>query len=196
MFTGIIEAAGEILRIEPLEKNLIFTIESTLTPELKVDQSLAHNGICLTVTSVSGNEYTVAAVDETLQKTTAGTWQAGDNLNLERAMVAGARLDGHLVQGHVDKTILCKNVGEQGGSWLCSFEIDEADAGLIIEKGSICLNGVSLTCFGVTNTGFSVAIIPYTFAHTGFGQLKAGDFVNVEFDLLGKYLLRQQQVRG
>lgn len=194
MFTGIIETTGIIRKIDAREGNLDFWIESKLTPELKIDQSLAHNGVCLTVVAIEGAQYCVTAVAETLSKTTLGAWAVGKTINLERALRVGDRLDGHFVQGHVDAVAQCISREEASGSWLFQFRFPEAFAALIVEKGSICIDGVSLTAFNVLRDSFTVTIIPYTFEHTGFGHLVAGTDVNIEFDVLGKYFLRQQSL--
>jgi riboflavin synthase len=194
MFTGIIETTGVIRRIETQEENVHLWIESSLTPELKIDQSLAHNGVCLTVVAIKGKQYCVTAVAETLHKTTLGAWREGKTINLERALRVGDRLDGHFVQGHVDAVAQCTGLKEAGGSWLFQFSFPEAFAALIVEKGSICIDGVSLTAFNVLRDSFTVTIIPYTFEHTSFGELMPDTGVNVEFDVLGKYLLRQQSL--
>ncbi len=197
MFTGIIEQLGEIKAISASESNITFTVEASFTSELKVDQSVAHNGVCLTVTSIKDNTYTVTAIHETLNKTNLGSLAVGNKVNLERCMQMNGRLDGHIVQGHVDQTGICKSVENQNGSWLYTFEYDQASTGNItIEKGSICVNGVSLT---VVNSGlnyFSVAIIPFTYEHTTFQYLKAGDKINLEFDVLGKYVAKYLAVLG
>ncbi len=191
MFTGIIEALGEVLEIIPDEgTNLTFRLRAALASELKIDQSLSHNGVCLTVTDVSGDTYTVTAVDETLKKTNLGSLAVGSWVNLERCLAANGRFDGHIVQGHVDQTGRCTAIADQGGSWLFDFEYDEASANITVEKGSICVNGVSLTVFNSTRNAFRVAIIPYTYAHTTFHQLRVGDAVNLEFDVVGKYIRR------
>lgn len=190
MFTGIIESIGKISKITAKGTNLSFKIESPLAPELKVDQSLAHNGTCLTVEDIKGHTYIVTAIDETLKKTNLGKLKEGDLVNLERAMTLNSRLDGHIVQGHVDQTGIVKKVADQDGSWLFQFSYDPAPGHLTIEKGSICINGVSLTCFDSKEDSFSVAIIPYTYEHTNFKLLKVGDVVNLEFDVLGKYVKR------
>jgi riboflavin synthase len=190
MFTGIIESVGEVSHIARQGTNLIFTIASTLSPELKVDQSLSHNGVCLTVTSVSADTYQVTAIQETLSKTNLGKLVAGSKVNLERCMQLNGRFDGHIVQGHVDQTGICTHVQELDGSWLYDFEYDAATGNFTVEKGSVCVNGVSLTAFNVTNNAFRVAIIPYTYTHTNFHQISKGDMVNLEFDIIGKYLMR------
>jgi riboflavin synthase len=158
-----------------------------------VDQSLSHNGVCLTVTKLEGVGHWVTAVDETLKKSNLSELRTGDKVNLERAMLANGRFDGHIVQGHVDQTAKVKSVVDQNGSWLYTFEINSRESGLLVEKGSVCINGVSLTCFDVKSNSFSVAIIPYTFEHTNFHQLKSGFAVNIEFDIVGKYVQRLVQ---
>ncbi len=189
MFTGIVETTGRIAAIQAEGTNLTFTIESSITAELTVDQSVSHNGVCLTVTSVSGDAYTVTAVDETLKKTNMGQVQVGHRVNLERCMPATGRFDGHIVQGHVDQTGRCINVQDLDGSWLYDFKYEAAEHGNVtVEKGSICINGVSLTVFNSTDNTFRVTIIPYTYEHTTFRDLRAGDVVNLEFDIVGKYI--------
>ncbi|MDB5240709.1 MAG: riboflavin synthase [Spirosoma sp.] len=188
MFTGIIETTGLVSGIERAGTNLTFTIESSLAAELKVDQSVSHNGVCLTVTGIKGNSYTVTAVDETLKKTNLGQIRPGDRLNLERCMPANGRFDGHIVQGHVDQTGVCTAVQDMDGSWLFDFEYANTTDNVTVEKGSICINGVSLTVFNSQPNGFRVTIIPYTYEHTNFRELKVGDTVNLEFDIVGKYL--------
>lgn len=194
MFTGIVEAVGTITHISSKGTNLTFTVRSAIGHELKVDQSLAHSGVCLTVESIHEDEHTVTAIDETLQKTNAGKWQVGDKVNLERCLQFNGRIDGHIVQGHVDATGTCTAKLAQDGSWLYSFQFDESFAPLMIEKGSICLNGISLTVFNVTRNSFSVAVIPYTYEHTNIGQINVGDTVNLEFDVLGKYMQRNLEL--
>jgi riboflavin synthase len=196
MFTGIIENAGIIEKVKESGGNRTFWVRSPLAPDLKVDQSLSHNGICLTVEAIEGDTYQVTAVAETLAKTNAGSWKTGDLLNLERAMVMNGRLDGHLVQGHVDTTGTCIRVEDQAGSWLFEFSFPDRFAHLVIEKGSISVNGISLTAWNVTNNSFSVAIIPYTFEHTNLKQVKPGDPVNLEFDMVGKYIHRFQTLNN
>lgn len=196
MFTGIIETTGLIRQIATSGSNYDFWIESSLTPELKIDQSLAHNGVCLTVVEINGAQYRVTAVAETIAKTTVGEWFIGKRINLERALRLGDRLDGHFVQGHVDAVAACTGREEQAGSWLFQFQFPESLASLIVEKGSVCIDGVSLTAFNVGRDSFNVAIIPYTFEHTGFAQLEPGTKVNIEFDVLGKYFLRQQSLQA
>ena len=189
MFTGIIETTGRVTAIEPDGTNLIFRIESGLSPELTIDQSVSHNGVCLTVTSVADSSYTVTAVDETLKKTNLGQLKTGNRVNLERCMPANGRFDGHIVQGHVDQTGVCTNVQDVNGSWLYDFEYQPNESGNVtVEKGSICINGVSLTVFNSQANGFRVTIIPYTYEHTTFSDLKVGDVVNLEFDIIGKYI--------
>lgn len=195
MFTGIIETIGQITTAERQGENLEITIRSTLAPELKVDQSVSHNGVCLTVTEVTSTQYKVVAVQETLQKTNLGLLKTGHDVNLERAMVYNSRIDGHIVQGHVDCTGSCLSITEQDGSWVFRFGYPSHFAGLLVEKGSICLNGISLTIFDITEGEFSVAIIPYTFEHTNMQHLAVSDIVNLEFDILGKYVARQLAVR-
>lgn len=190
MFTGIVEEIGKIVAVEKSECNVNLTISAEMTPELKIDQSVSHNGVCLTVVSIEGNMYTVTAVQETLTKTSLGKLKTGDAVNLERGMKLGARLDGHIVQGHVDQTAICKEVKETEGSWLYTFEYDPSVGNLTIEKGSITVNGVSLTVVNSKATEFSVAIIPYTYEHTNFKDLQKGDTVNLEFDVIGKYVKR------
>jgi riboflavin synthase len=188
MFSGIIESTGKVLDLKKEQSNLRIVIQSSFTAELKIDQSIAHNGVCLTVVSIQGNSYTVTAIDETLQKTNLGSLQIGDQVNLERCIKAGDRLDGHIVQGHVDQTGVCTSVVDNNGSWIFDFKYDGAANNITVEKGSICINGVSLTVVNSQNTSFSVCIIPYTFAHTNFHSIKVGSTVNLEFDILGKYI--------
>ncbi|WEK35551.1 MAG: riboflavin synthase [Candidatus Pseudobacter hemicellulosilyticus] len=190
MFTGIIETMGRIEEVLEAGTNRSFWISSSLTPELKPDQSVAHDGVCLTVESIENDLYKVTAINETLQKTNLRQWQPGHDVNLERCLVMNGRLDGHIVQGHTDTVANCIDVSNLPGSHVYRFSIREEFAPLIIEKGSIALNGISLTLFDVTVTEFSVAIIPYTFQHTNIAQVQPGAFVNVEFDLIGKYLAR------
>ncbi len=191
MFTGIIEATGVISTISAEKTNKTFQIISSLSPELKTDQSLSHDGVCLTVESVTEHTYQVTAVAETLSKTVLSKWRAGDRINLERCLPLNGRLDGHMVQGHVDSTALCLERRDHQGSWVFRFEFPEIFRNLVIEKGSIAVNGISLTCFGVTDRSFSVAIIPYTFNYTNIRDLFPGSEVNIEFDLIGKYVARQ-----
>jgi len=196
MFSGIIETLGEVVDLKKEQTNLHITVKSTLTNELKIDQSIAHNGVCLTVVNIKNDTYTVTAIDETLKKTNLNTLKIGDKINLERCLRVGDRLDGHIVQGHVDQIAVCKSVEEQNGSWVFTFEYDEAVGNITVEKGSICVNGVSLTVVNSQSNSFSVCIIPYTFEHTNFHAIKKGTIVNLEFDILGKYiskLARQRQ---
>lgn len=188
MFTGIIETTGLVSAIEPAGTNLTFRVESSLASELKIDQSVSHNGVCLTVTGVADDRYTVTAVDETLKRTNLGQIRPGDRVNLERCMPANGRFDGHIVQGHVDQTGVCTAVQDVNGSWLFDFQYADASDNVTVEKGSICINGVSLTVFNSGPDRFRVTIIPYTYEHTNFGDLRAGDVVNLEFDIVGKYL--------
>lgn len=195
MFTGIIETTGTIEKITVSGTNRTFWIKSAISPELKVDQSVSHSGVCLTVEAVSNNVHQITAIEETLMKTNLGDWKEGDLVNMERCLLMNGRLDGHIVQGHVDTTAVCAAVVEKKGSWEYSFEMDKRFAALIIEKGSIALNGISLTIFNVKENGFTVAIIPYTYSHTNIQQLKAGDKVNIEFDMIGKYVNRMEQLK-
>lgn len=190
MFTGIIETLGEITHLEKEGTNLHITVRSTLTEDLKIDQSVAHNGVCLTVVSLDGNTYTVTAIQETLQKTSLRNLQVGDKVNLERAMILGSRLDGHIVQGHVDQTGICTLVEEKDGSWFFSFEYDASTNNPTIEKGSITIDGTSLTVVDSGANTFSVAIIPYTYEHTRFNYYEIGTVVNLEFDVIGKYVAK------
>lgn len=189
MFTGIIEDLGQLQRIEHEGDNIHFTFSCAFVDELKVDQSLAHNGVCLTVINIKDNTYTVTAIKETLEKTNLGKLKVGDKVNLERAMSASGRFDGHVVQGHVDQTAVCKNIVVENGSWTYTFE-HEPKEHITVEKGSITVNGVSLTVVNSTNNQFSVCIIPYTFEHTTFHTIKVGDTINLEFDIIGKYVAR------
>ena len=190
MFTGIIETMGTITHIEREGGNVHYSLSSNITHELKIDQSLAHNGVCLTVIAIDGDQYTVTAIQETLDKTALKQWSVGDKINLERAMRLGDRLDGHMVQGHVDEVASCISVDDQNGSWLYRFEYGEDSNNITIEKGSSCVNGTSLTVVGSASNTFGVAIIPYTYAHTVFHQLQKGDLVNIEFDMVGKYIAK------
>lgn len=192
MFTGIIETMGTITRIEREGGNVHYALSSNITHELKIDQSLAHNGVCLTVVAIDGDQYTVTAIQETLDKTALKQWAVGDKINLERAMRLGDRLDGHLVQGHVDEVATCISVEDQDGSWLYRFTYSEDSKNMTIEKGSICVNGTSLTVVGSAPHAFGVAIIPYTYEHTVFHQLQKGDLVNIEFDMVGKYIAKMR----
>ena len=190
MFTGIIEDLGEVKNISIEQSNRIFYIQSDLAPQLKIDESVSHNGICLTVEDIRNDTYRVTAINETLQKTNAETWLRGNLINLERSMKLNDRLDGHIVQGHVDDTGVCINKKDTKGSVEFTFRFNESFSALIIEKGSICVDGVSLTAFKVTDNNFTVAIIPYTFANTNFHNLNINQTVNLEFDILGKYIAR------
>lgn len=190
MFTGIIEKTGLVKEVISEGTNKSFWIESDLANELKVDQSLSHNGICLTVEEIKGGLHKVTAIEETITKTSAGTWENGTIINLERCMQLNGRLDGHIVQGHVDCTAQCTAVVEKAGSWEYCFLFPEAFGAFIIEKGSVTVNGISLTCFNVENNRFTVAIIPYTFQHTNMSCLQNGDLVNIEWDVVGKYVSR------
>lgn len=190
MFTGIIEEVGEITKLVSENANLHIKVRAAISSELKIDQSVAHNGVCLTVVSIEDDLYTVTAIKETLDKTTLGQLAVGDPVNLERGMKLGDRLDGHIVQGHVDQTAICKSVKETNGSWEFNFEYNPELQNMTIEKGSITINGVSLTVVNSKKNEFGVAIIPYTYNNTNFNTLKAGDLVNLEFDVIGKYVKR------
>ena len=187
MFTGIIENLSEIKEINKEGDNLSISLISEITNELKIDQSLSHNGVCLTVVDINDNIYKVTAIKETILKSSIKNWRIGDIINIERAMKLGDRLDGHMVQGHVDQTATCKKISEENGSWYFYFEYEKSD-NLTIEKGSISINGVSLTIVESMDNGFSVAIIPYTYYNTNFKNIKVGDLVNIEFDMIGKYI--------
>jgi riboflavin synthase len=195
MFTGIIESLGRLERVEKEGTNVHFTFSSPISNELKIDQSLAHNGVCLTVVEVGNDQHTVTAIDETLNRTNLGNLNVGDEVNLERCMPANGRFDGHVVQGHVDQLGEVVSVKEMDGSHVYSFTHSEGE-NFTVDKGSITINGVSLTAFNSTDVGFSVAIIPYTWEHTTFKHLKAGDKVNLEFDIIGKYVARMLEKRG
>ncbi len=190
MFTGIIETLGAVSDLKKDQTNLHITIKSDLAKELKIDQSVAHNGVCLTVVAINDDTYTVTAIDETLQKTNIGDLQINTKVNLERCMQMNARLDGHIVQGHVDQTAICTARNEHAGSWEYTFTYNEAKGNVTVEKGSICVNGISLTVVNSTKNGFSVAIIPYTFENTNLKNVEIGDKVNLEFDIIGKYVAR------
>ena len=192
MFTGIIESLGKIASIETEGSNYHFEIESDISSELREDQSVSHNGVCLTVVGVKKALHKVTAVKETLEKSNFKYLKPGDKVNLERSMPADGRFDGHIVQGHIDQVSTCKNITNQGGSWLMEFEFQSIDSNYIVEKGSVCLNGISLTCFDVSDNAFSVAIIPYTYENTNFNGLKPGNLVNIEFDIVGKYIAKIQ----
>lgn len=190
MFTGIIESMGFVKNIEQEGDNFHITIECSFTNELKVDQSVAHDGVCLTIVKIKENTYTVTAIKETLDKSSFRQLKPGAQINLERAMVLGERLDGHIVQGHVDQTAICTNITEENGSWMFTFEYDKKPKNVTIEKGSISVNGVSLTVVNSKENSFSVAIIPYTYENTNFHTFKKGSIVNLEFDVIGKYVAR------
>lgn len=186
MFTGIIEQVGKVIEIVQEDSNIHFTIEAPFTQELKIDQSVAHNGCCLTVVSIEGNTYVVTAIQETLDKTNLADWKIGTLVNLERCMLMNGRLDGHIVQGHVDTTAECILIEDLRGSWKYTFRYESAD--ITVEKGSVTINGTSLTVVDSEDKGFSVCIIPYTFEHTNFKCLEVGSRVNLEFDIIGKYV--------
>ena len=195
MFTGIIEHTGVVKSVISNGSNRSFWIESPVSHELKTDQSVSHSGVCLTVEEVADNQHRITAIDETLKKTNLGTWEEGSLVNLERCLVMNGRLDGHLVQGHVDATGTCTGKTIKDGSWEFEISFPRPFAELIIEKGSICLNGISLTAFAVKKKHFNVAIIPYTFEHTNLKTLEPGQTVNLEFDMIGKYLLRRLSLK-
>ena len=190
MFTGIVENTGKISEILSIGTNRRFWIESPISKELTVDQSVSHNGVCLTVEEISGNRHRVTAIEETLDKTNVGNWKTGDKVNLERCLAFNGRLDGHIVQGHVDAKGICKSRKDKHGSWEFRFSFPKKFTHLVIEKGSISVNGISLTIFNVKKRMFSVAIIPYTFEHTNMQDVKSGSEINIEFDILGKYIAR------
>ncbi|MFT7069689.1 MAG: riboflavin synthase [Spirosomataceae bacterium] len=192
MFTGIIENTAQLLSFEEKGSNVTFKFRCELTPELKIDQSVSHNGVCLTVDGIADDKsfYTLTAIEETLKKTNLGNLKIGNLVNLERCMLANGRFDGHIVQGHVDQTGICSHIEEKDGSWELRFTYDENQGNITVEKGSICINGTSLTVFNSTENAFSVAIIPYTWEHTNIHLLKVGSSVNLEFDILGKYMQR------
>jgi riboflavin synthase len=191
VFTGIIETMGTITRINSEHSNKTFTLSSPITSELKIDQSVSHNGVCLTVVAINGDEYSVTAIDETLTKTNLNHWLVGHLVNLERCMQANGRYDGHIVQGHVDTTATCTSVEDAKGSWLFTFELPAlSDISLIVNKGSVCINGISLTIVKTEGYQFSVAIIPYTFEHTNMKSIQTGSIVNIEFDIVGKYIAK------
>ncbi|MDF1695602.1 MAG: riboflavin synthase [Saprospiraceae bacterium] len=191
MFTGIIERLGKIKSIVQENSNYHFTIHSGIESELYIDQSIAHNGVCLTIVELNDESYVVTAIKETMIKTNLGTLSVGDEVNLERATLSGqTRMDGHIVQGHVDGTTTCTKVSDENGSWYFTFQLNDKNRSLVVDKGSVCINGVSLTVVNPTKDEFSVAIIPYTYAHTNFKDIKKGDTVNLEFDIIGKYVQR------
>ena len=195
MFTGIIETTGVVKEVSSNGSNRTFWIDSPISPQLKVDQSISHNGVCLTVEEISNSGHRVTAIEETLQKTSLASWKPGSIINLERCLPVNGRLDGHFVQGHVDTTAKCIKRKEKEGSWEFSFEFPKKFAELIIEKGSVRVDGVSLTAFNVKTKSFNVAVIPYTYEHTNLGKLQEGDLVNLEFDMLGKYLVRRLSLK-
>ena len=194
MFTGIVETIGEVKQVISSGSNKTFWIESPLSSGFKIDQSISHSGVCLTVELIEGNRHQVTAIDETLQKTNLGDWQKGTLVNIERSLLLSSRLDGHFVQGHVDTKAICKKRKEKKGSWEFEFTFPKKFAELIIEKGSVCVNGISLTAFDVAAKSFSVAVIPFTYEHTNIKTINTGDAVNLEFDILGKYLLRKATI--
>ena len=196
MFTGIIETLAIIKEIKKNKDNLDITVRCSMVHELKVDQSVAHNGVCLTVVSIEKDQYTVTAIKETIEKTNLGDWKINDSVNLERAMKLDARLDGHIVQGHVDQTGICKHIEETNGSWRYTFQYNKSLSNITIEKGSITVNGVSLTVVDSKTDEFSVAIIPYTYEHTNFKDFVVGSKINLEFDVIGKYVSRLYSLRN
>lgn len=195
MFTGIVETLGIISDIKKDQENIHLTIQTNITDELKIDQSVAHNGVCLTVVNLFDDKHVVTAIKETIDKTTLGLWQIGDKVNIERAMKLGDRLDGHIVQGHVDQTAICANIEDKDGSWEFTFEYDTTLNNITIEKGSITVNGTSLTVVNSKKDSFSVAIIPYTYENTIFHTFKIGTKVNLEFDVVGKYIARMYELQ-
>lgn len=196
MFTGIIETQARVEKIEKENSNVHFTFSSSITHELKIDQSVAHNGVCLTVVAINDTSYKVTAIDETLKRTNLGDLHVADHVNLERCMPANGRFDGHIVQGHVDTIALCKSITDLNGSWVFEFEHEASSQNITVEKGSITINGVSLTVVKSTPTTFTVHIIPYTYEHTNFNSLKVGSKVNLEFDIVGKYVSRLLEKRN
>ena len=192
MFTGIIENLAKIISINKSKSNLDITLSSSLTSEFKIDQSISHNGICLTIINIDGNNYTVTAIEETINKTTINNWKKGDSVNLERAMKLGDRLDGHMIQGHVDQIGTCVDFTMKDGSWEYVIQYEKSE-NITVEKGSIAVNGVSLTVIDSKTNSFKVAIIPYTYEHTNFKTLRKGDLINLEFDILGKYLYKMSK---
>ena len=195
MFTGIVETLGIISDIKKDQENIHLTIQTNITNELKIDQSVAHNGVCLTVVNLFDDKHVVTAIKETIDKTTLGSWKIGDKVNIERAMKLGDRLDGHIVQGHVDQTAICKNIEDKEGSWVFTFEYDSTLNNITIEKGSITVNGTSLTVVNSKKDSFSVAIIPYTYENTIFHTFEVGTKVNLEFDVVGKYIARMYELQ-
>jgi len=196
MFTGIIETIGEVVELNKNSGNLDLIISSPISKELKIDQSISHNGVCLTVVEIKGDTHRVTAIDETLKKTNLNFLQKGDLVNLERCMKIGDRLDGHIVQGHVDQTAECMLVEEQDGSWVFQFKYQPSRNNLIVEKGSICVNGISLTAFAADGDTFKVAIIPYTYQHTNIHKIQKASSVNLEFDVIGKYVARMMEFKN
>lgn len=194
MFTGIVEALGTVVSVEPYGSGKAFWLTCPFTHELRIDESLSHNGACLTIAALDGDRYQVIAIEETLRRTNLGAWKPGDRVNLERSMPASGRFDGHIVQGHVDTLGHLDSVEDRGGSWLLRFRFPREYARLVVEKGSCCINGVSLTVFDLTEESLHVALIPYTWEHTNLADLRPGDAVNLEYDLVGKYLLRALSV--
>lgn len=194
MFSGIIETVGTVVEVAKEGTNKHLTIEADFNEELYIDQSIAHNGVCLTVVEINGNRYTVTAIEETLSRSNLNQVQKGDAVNLERATTLDTRMDGHMVQGHVDKMVICEGIEDRNGSWEFTFSLDNEDAIYLVDKGSITLNGVSLTVVAPTATRFKVDIIPYTYEHTNFKHLKPGDAVNIEFEIIGKYVARYMQL--
>ena len=190
MFTGIIEQIAEVVKLESEGSNIHISLKSTITSELKIDQSVSHNGVCLTVVKINGDEYIVTAIKETLDKSNIGLLVVGSKVNIERCLKIGDRLDGHMVQGHVDQTAKCVDVKKENGSYMYTFKHKESD-NMTVEKGSVCVNGISLTVVNSNDTSFSVAIIPYTHEHTNFHEFKEGTVVNIEYDILGKYIAKQ-----
>lgn len=196
MFTGIIENLGQIVRINPNGSNVSFWVKSAMSNQLKVDQSVSHNGVCLTVEQIMDDSHKVTAIEETLLKTNLSKLVVGDCVNLERCLQMNGRIDGHIVQGHVDDVATCTNAIEKDGSWEYTFKFNEKFAALLIEKGSVCVNGISLTAFNITTTSFTVAIIPYTYTNTSIKNIGVDSLINVEFDVLGKYILRMNELKG
>lgn len=195
MFTGIIEVLAKVVDLKSAGGNVELTIESPISNELKIDQSVSHNGVCLTVVELNNNWHRVTAIDETLKKTNLRSLQIGDEVNLERCTKIGERLDGHIVQGHVDQTGKCISVAEENGSWLYTFSYAPSRQNIVVEKGSICINGISLTAFNANGNLFSVAVIPYTYEHTNIKQVMEGSLVNLEFDIIGKYVARMMEFK-
>jgi riboflavin synthase len=195
MFTGIIEEVGKITALAHEDGNVRLTVEASFSKELKADESVSHNGVCLTIVKVNEGSYEVVCIEETLKKSNLGKLKSGDAINLERSVRIGDRLDGHFVQGHVDETATCNSIFNNRGSWVFGFDYDPASKNLVVEKGSVCVNGVSLTVVHCGKSFFSVAIIPYTFEHTTFKNIKLGDAVNIEFDVIGKYVAKVMEER-